>query len=81
MPTPHPHESPNISAETYVNIKLRQIWVMISCTVLCCCTLLGVYYNFKESFNLQAQKTDTEIRILNMRIDRLEQTNNHVESR
>lgn len=53
-------------------VSLRLLWGMIICTIVACSTILGVYYNFQNKFDLSLQKQELEMRIVNMRLDKLE---------
>lgn len=71
------YDRPDMEKNTLINpdiqgVSLRILWGMIICTIVACSTILGVYYNFRNSFDLERQKTELELKIINMRLDKLE---------
>ncbi|MBS1771531.1 MAG: hypothetical protein JST82_01635 [Bacteroidetes bacterium] len=54
-------------------INLRLIWALVICTAVSVSTVLSVYYGFKTDIAIQK----TEIKLLEARIDRLENTLNN----
>lgn len=60
--------TPSIIDQHLKGVTTRLLWSMFICTVVGCSTILTVYYNMR----LDAEKMRLEIRMINMRIDRLE---------
>jgi hypothetical protein len=54
-------------------INLRLIWALVICTAVSVSTVLSVYYGFKTDIAIQK----VEIKLLEARIDRLENNLNH----
>ena len=53
-------------------INLRLIWALVICTAVSVSTVLSVYYGFKTDIAIQK----AELKLLEARIDRLENTLN-----
>lgn len=53
-------------------VSLRLLWSMIICTVVACCTILGVYYNFRQIVTDQNTRMNKDIEFIKYRLDKLE---------
>jgi hypothetical protein len=53
-------------------VSLRVLWTIIGSTILVCATVLGVYYDFRNTYALDRKQTEMELKIINMRLDKLE---------
>lgn len=63
----------NIIDKHLKGINFRMIWALIVCTAVSVATVLSVYYGFKTDLALQR----LEIRLLETRIETLENTLNN----
>lgn len=53
-------------------VSLRLFWTAVGSTILICATILGIYYDLKENMAVRDKQNEMEIKIINMRLEKLE---------
>lgn len=61
-----------ITEKTRVSFEIYKVIAILASGFILACTVVGVYYDFKYSFQYFQQSMDVQIRTINARLDRLE---------